>query len=134
MTNRRILNDVVTLYNYVGEINDEASYQETIINRCYCPLNEGADLNKQGKKASDSAKLYIFDVGSVAVTADGTERSYLSYDEWSKLIDKSAYWTLSDKGNDYYLKDGASNKLRVVAFSRKKAGSKRMWHFEVDGR
>ena len=134
MAGLRMLNDDVTLYNYVGEIDDEATYQETTLRNCYCPLNEGADLNLQGRKANDSARLYIFDANTVAVAADGTERTFLPYNEWEALADRSAYWTLSDKGEDYFQKSGSSRRLRIRGFSHKKAGRRRMWHFEVDGR
>lgn len=134
MASLRLLVDTVVLYNYIGEVNDEATYQETIFKRCYCPLNEGADLNMQGKKANDSARLYLFDGKTIAVGTDGTERKYLPYSQWKDAEDKTAYWTLSDKGTDYFKKSVGNTKLRIVGFSRKKTGTRRMWHFEVDGR
>lgn len=134
MARFRMLNDTVVLYNYIGEVDDEAAYQETTLSYCYCPLNEGADLNLQGKKANDSARLYIFDANTVATAADGTKRTFLPHDEWITSDCKGSYWTLSDKGDDYFKKAGAKTRLRVVGFSHKKAGSRRMWHFEVDGR
>lgn len=134
MASLRILKDTVVLYNYIGEINDEATYQETVLTRCYCPLNEGADLNIQGKKANDSARLYLFDGKTLAAGNDGRIRTYLPYDEWKNAADKSSYWTLSDKGTDYFKKSVGNTKLRIIGFSHKKAGTRRMWHFEVDGR
>lgn len=133
MASLRLLVDTVVLYNYVGEVNDEATYQETVFKRCYCPLNEGADLNMQGKKAKDSARLYLFDSKTIAVSTDGMERTYIPYSEWLKVSDKTPYWTLSDKGTDYFKKSVGSTKLRIVGFSHKQAGTRRMWHFEVDG-
>ena len=136
MANPRMLKDTVTLYNYVGEVNDEAYYQDTILTNCYCPLNEGADLNLQGKKANDSARLYIFDANTIASGADGEERTFLPYETWKALTasEKSSYWTLSDKGTDYFRKSGSNIRLRIIGFCHKKAGRKRMWHYEVDGR
>ena len=134
MASLKMLTDTVVLYNYIGEINDEAAYQETVFARCYCQLNEGADLNMQGKKANDSAKLFIFDAKTIAVASDGSIRTYLPYSEWINAPDKTRHWTLSDKGTDYIQKSGGNSRLRVVGFSRKKAGTRRMWHFEVDGR
>lgn len=133
MASLRMLTDTVVLYNYIGEVHDKATYQETILTRCYCPLDEGADLNIQGKKPNDSARLYLFDFRTIAKASDGTPRIYLPYSQWKPASNKSAYWTLSDKGTDYFLKSGSSTKLRIVGFSHKKAGTRRMWHFEVDG-
>ena len=134
MASNRMLPDVVTLFNYVGEINDKAVYQETTLKHCYCPLNEGADLNRQGKKGKNSARLYIFDRRTIALDELGTKRSYMPYERWKDLDNKSAYWTLSDKGNDYFKKSSSNNRLRIEGFSHKVAGSPRMWHFEVDGK
>lgn len=134
MARGRMINDTVVLYNYIGEVDDEATFQETVLEHCCCPLNEGADLNIQGKKANDSARLYIFDANTTAVSNSGTKRAYLPYAEWLKADDKDRYWTLSDKGTDYFKKVGSDTRLRIVGYSRKHTGSKRMWHFEVDGR
>lgn len=134
MANLRMLNDTVILYNYIGEINDVATFQETTLSHCYCTMNEGADLNMQGKKANDSARLYIFDANTVATAADGTMRTFLPYADWIKSENKDLYWTLSDKGEDYFKKAGTDNGFRIVGFSHKKAGTRRMWHFEVNGR
>ncbi len=133
MASLRMLKDTVVLYNYIGEVNDRATYQETVLTRCYCPLNEGADLNLQGKKANDSARLYLFDSKTLATAPDGTVRSYLLYSQWREVTDKTPYWTLSDKGTDYFKKSVGSTKLRIIGFSHKQAGTRRMWHFEVDG-
>ena len=134
MASRRILRDTVSLFNYVGEVNGDATYQETILTVCYCPLNEGADLNMQGRKANDSARLYTFDRQTVATSVSGAKRTYLPHEQWEKEDDKSPYWTLSDEGQDYFKKQGAERQLRVVGFSHKVNGTPRMWHFEVDGR
>lgn len=130
MASKRILTDIVTLLNYIGEINDEATYQETTITQCYCPTNEGVSINSQGSKANDSSKLYIFDGQSVASSPDGSIRTYLPYEQWVLLEDKSHYWTLNE--NDYYKK--GNNEYKITSFSHKKVGSRRMWHFEVIGK
>lgn len=127
-----MLTDTVTLFNYIGEINDEAVYQETTLAHCYCPLTEGANTDSHGKKSGDKTRLYIFDDKTVATASDGSPRTYLPYQEWAEATDKSSFWTLSDKGNDYIIKTGSTNRLRVCGFCRKETGSRRMWHFEVD--
>ena len=133
MASLRMLTDTAVLYNYVGEVNDEATYQETVFRRCYCPVNEGAGLISQGRKPRNSGKLYLFDSKTIAVSRTGVVRTYLPYDQWKKTANKNLYWTLSDEGTDYFEKTGSSVKLLVASFSRKKAGTRRMWHFEVSG-
>lgn len=134
MANKRILTDSVALFNFVGEINDEAIYQETNITQCYSSTNEGVSINSQGSKANDSSKLYIFDSHSVASSPDGSVRTYLPYDDWILLEEKGQYWTLNDKGTDYFKKVDDNNKFKITSFSRKNIGSQRMRHFEVIGK
>lgn len=126
-----MLTDTVTLYNYIGEINDEAAYQETTLAHCKCQLAEGST---PGKKPNNGARLFIFDDKTVATASDGSLRTYLPHHEWVASTDKSAFWTLSDGGDDYIIKAGSTERLRVCGFDRKKTGSRRMWHFEVDAK
>lgn len=134
MASRRFLTDTVLLFNYVGEVNDEATYQETIIKRCYCLTDKGVSLGSQGSKANDNCKLYIFDCHSIALSPDGSVRTYLPYEDWESNDCKSRYWTLSDKGNDYFKKVESDNNFKITSFSKKNVGSHRMWHFEVNGK
>ena len=135
MPSKRILRDSVVLYNYIGEVDDVATYEESVISHCYCIVTEGAALNDQGRKGQDSARLFIFDKGTVATSTNGLRKTYLPYKEWEALKDKSAYWTLHDNGRDYFIKsDEGGRKFKVTDFRHKKAGSKRMWHFEVNAK
>ena len=132
MGRNRILKDTVILHNSLGEIEDRNVYQDTILTSCYCPIDEGTDLTNQGKKSNNSAKLYLFDFKTKAKSVNGSIRTYLPYDKWVKLTDKSKYWTLNPNGDDYFTKEGC-RKVRIIKFSHKVAGSRRMWHFEVEG-
>ena len=134
MASRRMLADTVELYNYLGEIDDEATYQKTILRHCYCPTNQGVGRGNQGKIPNDTATLYIFDAGTVAEAEDGSRRSYIPYSEWEDLPDRSRYWTLDDSGDDFFRKSGSEEKFRIAGVSRRKAGTRRMWHFEVSAR
>ncbi|MBQ4447423.1 MAG: hypothetical protein II897_03930 [Clostridia bacterium] len=133
MSVHKMLIDTVELFNYVGEVNDEASYQKTVFSKCYCPLDEGAALSVIGRTPIDGGKLYLFDMTTKAKDGFGNPVSYLPFPDWNALADKTGYWTLSDKGTDYFVKAGSANKLRINSFSRKKTGSRKMWHFEVVG-
>ncbi len=134
VASRRMLIDTIVLMNYVGEVNDEASYQQTTLKFCYCYMNEGTDINAKGRKANDSAKLYIFDDRTLAYAEDCSLRTYIPYSEWRKLDDKRKYWTISDCGTDYFRKEDSDCKLKITGFARKAEGTRRMWHFEVNGK
>lgn len=134
VASRRILADTVTLYNYVGEVNDIATYQETILRHCYCPVSVGASKGLPTRRPSETARLYLFDFKTVAQADNGQRRSYLPYDEWKLLDDKSSYWTLSDRGDDFFVKEGNATRFNIVMVSHKDTGTRRMWHFEVDGK
>lgn len=131
MSSKRLLKDTVLLKNYIGEINDVATYQETIFECCYCSCVFGAGIGNHGKNAADSGRLYIFDYKSKAKSINGKVRTFLPYREWLKAKNKDEFWTLSDIGRDFFVKD--YTEYRIVGFSHKTTGSKRMWHFEVDG-
>lgn len=134
MASRRLLIHTVELYNYMGEIDDVATHQKTILRHCYCPTNEGIGTSNQGKTPKDSARLYVFDYGTIAESEDGVKRSYIPYSEWKELPDKSGYWTLNDAGHDFFRKVDSTIQHKVTSFAHKDAGTRRMWHFEVDGR
>lgn len=134
MDTKRLLTDTVVLKNYIGEVDDVATYQEAKFVNCYCVVDEGADLNMQGHKANNRGQLYIFDEKTVALSVKGSIMTYKPYQEWLKLSDKRRFWTISDKGTDYFHKEGTSQTFRIIGFKHKQTGSKRMWHFEVDGR
>ena len=135
MATSRMRPDTVILSNYVGEVSNVATYQVTVLKGCACVLGTGADARKNGNQSNDVATLYIFDRGTKAASADGTiARTYLPYDEWAALSDKTPYWTLSDKGKDKIQKVGFEPELKITKFFRRKKGSRRMWHFEVNAR
>ncbi len=134
MASRRILKDTVVLANFIGEVNDVATFQYTTLKNVYCYSGDGAAVDNVGKRGSDSVTLYIFDSVSTASDDQGNKRSYLDQDEWDELQGKSGYWTLHDGGRDTIRKAGETKEYRVMSSSRLVAGTRRMWHFEVSGR
>ena len=134
MASRRVLPDTVVLSNYVGEVNDAATYQETTITHVFCSANEGSAIGNSGRMANDSVSLYIFDRQSVATDSAGNKREYLPYSQWKALADKSGYWTLNDGGRDTFRKVGFEKEYIITGFGNYKVGSPRMWHIEVTGR
>lgn len=130
MASRRVLPHTVHLFNYIGEVNDEAQFQESVIRFCYCSWNEGSGSSKA---PSDSAKLYVFDANSIIEDAAGNRRTYISPEAWRMCADKSNHFTFSDNGNDYFQIDDGE-KFSIRKCSHKVAGSRRMWHHEVEGK
>lgn len=134
MASYRILRHTVLLSNYVGEVNDVATYQVTVLRHCYCPADEGISVGSHGKQPNDNSTLYIFDYRTVAESENGIPRKYLPYQEWKKLTDKTPYWTLSDRGEDFFHRLDGHTDFRINGFSHKVIGTRRMWHFEVSGK
>ena len=134
MASRRVLPDTVVLSNYVGEVNDVATYQTTTLKYCYCHVEEGAVHTLPATREADDGLLYIFDRSTVATAANGNVRQYLSYDLWKIVTDKTPYWTLNTDGKDKFKKSGTSREYKIESFAHKVNGSPRMWHFEVKGR
>ncbi len=135
MASRRMLPDEVVLANFLGEVDDVATFQFTTLKPVYCYGGQGASVDNTGRRKDDSANLYIFDLQSKAYGEDGGERQYLDYTLWKALPDKSGFWTLYDGGRDYFRKIGLPGReFRVISFQKLKAGTPRMWHFEVIGR
>ena len=134
MASRRILTDTITLYNYAGEVNDIATYQETILRYCYCPADKGIGNGLHAKKPAETSRLYVFDHKTVAESPEGYRRSYLPYEQWKQMEDKTPYWTLNDCGDDFFVKEGKTARFNIIKFSHKTTGTRRMWHFEVDAK
>lgn len=132
MASKRMLPDTVRLFNYIKEVNDEAVYQESVIHYCYCPVKTGTDANIS---PSDSAMLYIFDATTIVESAVGVRRTYVTPEEWkSESCIRAEHFTLSDEGKDYFLKGNDDEKFCIQHVSHKVAGSRRMHHFEVEGK
>lgn len=128
-----MLPDTVVLANFIGEVRDVATYQITILTHVYCPFGDGSAVDTTGRRKNDSAMLYIFDKRTIATDEDGNQRTYLPYEQWKDLDDKTPYWTLCDGGRDTFRKQGSGKELYVTGFTHLTAGTARMWHFEVQG-
>lgn len=134
MPRRSMKPHTVHLFNYVGEVNDVATYQEVVIKNCYCNLDDGVSSINSGKTTNDSARLYIFKRDAKIVSPAGVAMKYLPFEAWMKLADKAGSWTINPNGKDYFVLEGRSNRLIIQRFADNEVGSRRMWHFEVDGK
>lgn len=133
MPRKSMIPHTIRLFNFVGEINDVATYQEAVIRNCYCTLSDGVTSSDTGKTTSDTARLYIFKRDSTVTSPDGAVLEYRPFEEWSRLPNKVGFWTIDPNGRDYFVVEGRTSRLKIRRFSDKEIGSKRMWHWEVDG-
>ena len=137
MPSPRMLTDTVNLYNYVGEVDDVATYQKAIISRCYCPIHDSSMATGNGTAPNNRSTLYIFDRDSKVTDKDGNPMTYLPSEEWDALEDKAGYWTVRDgPSRDYFVKTGKfpdPRKMPVISQAHLTGGTPRMWHFEVQG-
>lgn len=137
MPSPRMLPDTVNLFNYVGEVDDVATYQKAIITKCYCSIHDGATPTGNGTAPGNGVTLYIFDRDSRVTNEDGNVLSFIPSEEWDELEDKSGYWTLRDgPTRDYFIKSGKFHDPRqipIIGYAHLTGGTPRMWHYEVQG-
>lgn len=137
MSKNSIFVDTVELCNYIGEVNDVATFQTTVISNCFCDISLGIGRTKDfSRTPKNSATLYIFDKHSKTYSQDGKIRTYLPYQQFISLDNeaKKAHWTLNDEGNDYFKKYGYEDEFKVIGFSHLEKGTKRIFHFEVNAK
>lgn len=133
MPSKSILCHTVRLFNYIGEVNDEAVYQEVIIKNCHCSIGDASKAGNSGTKASDSAKLYIFKRDSAVRSPKGVRLKYLPPEKWDKLSEKSRYWTINP-GRDYFIRSDRQERIKVTSVVDREVGNQSMWHYEVSGK
>lgn len=137
MATKRMCPQTVMLYNYVGEVDDRASYAVTYLHNVKCVSYRGINPTTQGRGEADTAKLYIFDDILYAADTEGNEVQYMVYENWKKLDKKTGYWTLNPDGYDFFYEGDTlphtGPKFKVNGFKRLDQGSRRLVHFEVDG-
>lgn len=137
MPTPRMLPDTVDLFNYIGEVNDVATYQKAIIHKCYCIIRDSSIPTGNGTAPSNRCTLYIFDRDSKVTDENGNELTYIPFQDWDSLSTKAGYWTLRDgPSRDYFVKTGKFPNPRenpVIGFSHLTAGTPHMRHFEVSG-
>jgi len=145
MINKSLLDNEVTLYNYIGEADDYPAFQRSYIKNCCVFMTKGANLDASGRKGNGNAVLFIFDNESTVTNELGEPASYLPHEAWidreQEDADRSSYWTLSDRGDDYFV-EGVSlsdtppqnaSKFRIAKFKQLKKGSGDIAHTEVFG-
>lgn len=142
MANNRMLSDIITLYNYIGERDMVAQYAVTILYNVFCDTNFGASATMQGKTPQDAARLYVFDSKVCAASIGGSKKQFLPFEEWNELEDKSDFWTFNENEKDFFVlgfsncenpKENAKPTYAISKAHYFKKGTSRMWHWEIDG-
>lgn len=143
MASKRMLPDIVTLYNYIGEKDMVAQYSVTVLSNVFCDTDYGATASQQGKTPQDSARLYVFDSKVRAVSIGGAKKQFLPFDKWEKAKDKKDFWTFNEDEKDYFVEgiseyptpqENAKPAYAITKAHYFKKGTSRMWHWEIDGR
>lgn len=141
MPTKKICTDVVTLFNYVGEVDFVAEYDATIMHGVNVHFSRAT--NPPGQH-SNRATLCIFDQTLVANAPDGTPKSFIENDKWKSLPadTRKSFWTIDSKhaGKDFFvmgehLSDVLPNadRFRVEAGERFDRGTVRVRHWKVVG-
>lgn len=141
MATKRLLNDVAKVFVPLGEdAQGKQIYRAYTFNQVYCTFSSGTTRKQSGTSADDTLTMYVFDAGST-ITRDDTN---LDVAETCEHIFGVLCGTASmaDDDSKIYIvpyNAGAIDKppqncQRVSSVKRLKAGSKRMWHWEVHAR
>lgn len=133
-------NDTVTIYNYVGEVNDEATFQLTVLRGVHVNYVKGVTRTINGDTVTDKISLLVFHKDFER------QKPYMPYKAWLALEDKSPYWTLSPKDkivlgeSAYAIPYGTIKGLEsvyecfeITNIAPYTKGSKSLWHIEVGG-
>lgn len=124
----------VHLFNYTGEVDDVAQFQECIIEKCYCDIKEGASNSSSGKKSADTATLYIFKHGSRIRSPSGVSLEFVPAEAWMTMQERIASWTINPNGKDYFTLEGNGGSFRVSKCEDNGIGSRRVQHYKVVGK
>lgn len=138
MATKRVCQHSITVFNYMGEDSDgNAMYSAAVLKNVHTHINEGIG---SGDVANDNTRVHIFD------DVVESEKAFLPHDKWVLLSDteKARFWTLCSEGKDYFSLDhepvhetmlpSNCSLFRIIVVSRRKIGSRRMWHWRIEGR
>ena len=138
MASNRLLQDTATLFVPLGENNDGIMrYGVYLLKKVFCRVSTGTNMGKGSLSAGDTLTLFIFD-GKSIMTQDGAAKTVAT------ACERIFYVTRGDKtpidvSEKLYvvpfdasaLSKPPSGSRRVTKVYRRKAGSNRMWHWEV---
>lgn len=139
MANPRLLNDSVTVYIPIGEdVDGVMQWHVIVFNHVYAEASISLADASKGQRPSDAIKVFIFDANSQAVMDDYEEDTATVCSEIFDvtLEDRSFY-----DGKSYLVPYDSSSQKQpplgsraIKKVLRRKAGQKRMWHWEVEAK
>lgn len=138
MATDRMLRDTATVFVPTGENSDGVmQYDVYLLQRVFCRASAGAKLDKGSLSASDTLTLFVFD-GKSTLTKNGAVMAVATACEAIFYVIRED-GTTNDISDKFYVvpydastltKPPARSK-RVTKVYRRKAGTHRMWHWEV---
>lgn len=142
MPTSKICTDVVTLYNYAGEVDFVATYSTTVL---YNVTVHTARSSSPPGNHSNAATLCIFDENLEAMSVAGYQKSFMPNSEWIELPpeERQLYWTLDAKqsGKDFFVlgehgdePPACIDRYRVQSAEWYNRGTSRVRHWKVVGK
>ena len=129
----------VTLFNWAGEDdNGNAVYQKTTLTKVYTRMKQGVAFGNGNSGTApneqDELIVYVFDESSKTGS-----KTYIHHTKWNAESDKTPFWTVRDDGKDLLVigicdqETPPTNEqtFKATRATRREAGNKRMWHWEV---
>ncbi|WP_418232028.1 hypothetical protein [Butyricicoccus sp.] len=138
MASNKLLQDTATLFVPLGENDDGImQYGAYLLEKVFCRVSTGTNMSKGSLSAGDTLTLFIFD-GKSIMTQDGAAKTvatacerifYVTRGDTTPIdISEKLYIVPYDATS---LSKPPSGSRRVAKVYRRKAGSNRMWHWEV---
>lgn len=139
MATRRMLQDTATVFIPKGEdFGGKMQYEVYLFDHVFCRASTGAAKSGDGYAPSESITLYAFDRDS-KVTAGGAELDIAATCEAIFKVIRDGYNPKADNGEQPYVvpydatteTSPPAKSRRITSVTRRKAGTPRMWHWEV---
>lgn len=134
MASKRMLPHAVVLRNYIGEDNNgEAQYLPAFLSFVYVERLRKVSSGGVGLNPDDKIRLFVFDGASIVTDENGERKTFASPEAWESMTaaQRATAWTTQD-GKDKI--DAGDETYTIVSVDRFRAGSHRMWHWEVYGK
>ena len=138
MATKRVLQDTATIFVPTGENNDSImQYDVYLMQKVFCRASAGSKLDKGSLSADDTLALFVFD-GKSTVTKNGAVMPVATACEAIFYVVRDGATTADISDKFYAVPYDASSlskpperSRRITQAYRRKAGSARMWHWEV---
>lgn len=139
MPTAKMCQDTVTLYNYIGEVDLQATYSVTILENVYVTYGESVSVSGLATK---TAYVSIYDQCVTATSIYGDEKTCVTRAEWQEAEDKSGLWTVDGAfaGRDFivlgkcvYETPPEGPKIRLSYGEYCGKGSDMTRHWQVEG-